>query len=324
MNMQLIDKSWVDSPINLILTTFEMPLFVVVSGYCLFFSLNKHRPFEVLKKRAVMTLPPIVILSFVPSVIRLFVSGGWKGKNFLDILVLFYNYTFDGKLWFLSLYLVCSMAIILLYVILHHISNKYLKWCLLILFVLICVVLVVYDNLLSHFGFFFPFFLVGYLLNKFNFFQRKIVCTYILAALYIPLLFFYRAEYSFYLLNIMNASFNVPVIIIVAYRFLLSLAGCSFIYVILSLIFKIKILNCIKKPFLYIGKRTMAIYILSMYLQDYLSKGFSLLGVGNYLSNYLVVVAFSIVFFIILLSFCVLFEYLIGKVKILHKLLFGS
>ena len=57
----LRDVSWVDSVVNVFVTAFEMPLFILVSGYFLAFSLKKKAYKTVLWKRIISIALPLAI-----------------------------------------------------------------------------------------------------------------------------------------------------------------------------------------------------------------------------------------------------------------------
>lgn len=144
---------------------------------------------------------------------------------------------------------------------------------------------------------------------------------FLLALVYFALVPFYEPTMSFYLLD-PNWIFNFKVIFTMLYRFLLSICGCCLIYSLFYFLIKnslIKKLFCLTLKC--IGIRTLAIYILSMWIQEGLYLIYSKFYVVT--SNYFVIIGISFAFFCVLLTCCILLEIVLSKNGRLHKLLFG-
>ena len=81
----LRDVTWQDSVVNVFVTTFEMPLFILISGYYLFFSLKKKPHFKVLCQRIVSIAIPLIIWEGIPAVYKFIIKPMGDGFSFINI-----------------------------------------------------------------------------------------------------------------------------------------------------------------------------------------------------------------------------------------------
>ncbi len=292
--------------------SFHMPLFIMISGYLSYNSLNKKSLKETIISKIKTLIIPLLLWSIIPFIIN--------NTNFFNIkesIKLFIT-TFSTNLWFLwSLFYIN---------ILIKIINKYFKDNIYIISILITFILpntlvIKYFNINFYlYSFMYFYFLIGYFYKKYNL-QEKLVNYFnykiliINTILFIIMLFFFKNEHYIYtsLLNILN---NYKQIFIDIYRYLIGIIGCIEILLFIYII-KNKINKKIQNILIYIGKNTLGIYIISSIIQPYL-----LPLITNKLNtiNYLLMILETIIVLIV----SVLITELIKKNKYLNKYLLGE
>ncbi len=320
--------TWVDSIVNVFVTSFEMPLFILVSGYFLAFSLRSKPYKTVLWKRIVSIALPLIIWEGLPALYSFVITTVEQGFAIKNVAKIVYKCVFPGKLWFLAAYLICSVLVIgVEWLCSAGKQEKTRKLCSLSLYGILVVVLQLVSFSMSNVQFLFSFFLMGFLLAKYELLKKAGIqkLIWILAALFVVLYPFYKGENSFYLLGTYIAperlAADLPVIL---HRFVLSVCGCSAVYFIASVICKHKKeskgVNILSK----LGENTMELYILSMYVQDILCElakvVFKDISVITDLTAPLV---FGPVFLVIMIAVCLGADYLLKKLPALHRILFG-
>ncbi len=324
----LRNVSWTQSIVNVFVTSFEMPLFILVSGYFLAFSLKNNSYKKVLFKRVVSIATPVFIWEGIPAIFDFFMSTVESGFSLKSVLKIIYKCVFPGKLWFLSAFLFCTVFVIILEWVSSFIkSDKIRLVCKIILYVTLIIILHFIDIPFSNVPFLFPFFLIGFVLSKYKLLSnpniRKIV--YALSILFVILYPFYKAENSFYLLGTYIQFDKIwDLMPIYIHRFLLSLSGCSAVYLIASVICK-KFENSKFVLFLNnFGRKTMELYILSMFVQDFLQYFASLILKNTDIINDITSpLLFGPLFLVVLVAICSFVDYLVGKLPAFHRLLFG-
>ncbi len=146
-----------DNWLYMILNSFHMPLFMLLSGYLFYFSINKYEIVTLMKNKCRGLLLPIfsfgIIAWFMP-IIHWIAGNGTDGflKNFFSFLFLNYH------LWFLWSVLLNSVITM----IVHKLNDS------LILYIIIWFIMMLIPEAWLHglYSWTYPFFIVGYLVNK--------------------------------------------------------------------------------------------------------------------------------------------------------------
>ena len=195
---------WSQSIVNVFFTSFEMPGFSLLSGYFLAFSLEHRSICQVLKRRLFRYLPVLLIWCAVPIIIKAFFHlPAFSIRNIcIDII----DSISSGKLWYIFSYIFCTTLFCLFLIIETKITKREIK---IIFRILGCIMLLVFIHTspisFGYSTYLLPFFFVGYImriiLNKHSLKIGKVNRTVaIIGSMLFPiLLFFYKADYSFYL-----------------------------------------------------------------------------------------------------------------------------
>ncbi len=323
----LRDASWTTSFVNVFVTSFEMPLFILVSGYFLYFSLSRRPYKEVLIKRLVSIVIPIFIWEALPYIFKLVINLKDNGFPAISIFKIAYKCIFPGKLWFLGAYLFCTVFIICIEWFCSLIKYKKMQTISkLIVYGVLIVTLQFVKYPFLHIPYLFPFFLIGFLLSKYDLLNNLNVkkAIYILSALFIVLYLFYKAEYSLYLFTYLDISKILIQLPILLYRLVLGICGCSAVYLISYVVCT----KCQNSKFVsYIsrfGSMTMELYILSVFIQGALRSLIAMFWKDTALINDITSpLLFAPIFLVILVAICLIVDFATGKIKVLHKILFG-
>lgn len=220
-----------------VIYSFHMPLFMLISGYFFYFSNNKYNTIHLIGNKVRTILIPIISFSFLYFLLTKFsLSDGimLSIRRFVWTL-------FSIKIyWFL--WAVLSISILLKLVLL--LKNEYLIVCacLALFFVL---PLIVDDNIgLYLFFYIYPYFLLGFLANKFGayaYMQKKkylifgisLCCYLVLMMFYVEDSFIYTSKLSLF----QNGSLSFSQFVIDLYRWGVGLFGCiavlSLIYILI-------------------------------------------------------------------------------------------
>lgn len=293
--------------------SFHMPLFIMISGYLSYNSLNKNSLKETFISKFKSLIIPLFFWSIIPFIINL------EFYSIIESLKLFIA-VFSTNLWFLwSLFYIN---------ILVKLINKYFKdnifiyiLSFLITFILPNTFVIKYFNFqFSLYSYLYFYFLIGYFYKKYNLedklnklfnIKTLIINTIIFILLLIP---FSTNDYIYVSgINIMG---NYKQLFIDLYRYLLGLLGSIELLLLIKLLLP-KIKDNLKDKLLYLGKNTLGIYIISSIIHPYLLPIITK-GLANI--NYLFIFIESI---IILIISIIIIE-LIKKNKFLSKYLLGE
>lgn len=293
--------------------SFHMPLFIMISGYLSYNSLNKNSLKETFISKFKSLIIPLFFWSIIPFIINL------EFYSIIESLKLFIA-VFSTNLWFLwSLFYIN---------ILVKLINKYFKdnifiyiLSFLITFILPNTFVIKYFNIqFSLYSFLYFYFLIGYFYKKYNLedklnklfnIKTLIINTIIFILLLIP---FSTNDYIY--ISGINIIGNYKQLFIDLYRYLLGLLGSIELLLLIKLLLP-KIKDNLKDKLLYLGKNTLGIYIISSIIHPYLLPIITK-GLANI--NYLFIFIESI---IILIISIIIIE-LIKKNKFLSKYLLGE
>ena len=314
---------WSDNYLTVFTTTFQMPLFIVISGYLFSKSTKRHTYSLIAKRKVKSILVPIIIWNslFYMPISALSLWQGWQTIN--EILLGYVPYIFEG-LWYLWAYLLISLFMCLINSLLKNEIHRLLGY----------IVLIAVTHLgvggCYHLDFMFPFFLIGYYYEKsakrIPIKWKKVFAT--IACLFFPVfLSMFRPEFSMYLLGNMfeitelNYYFWACII-----RFFAGVTGCVFISLTIYVLYKISHNKTITTRFSCIGKMTMELYILHTFLVSYLMR-WIIDGVGihgyfiehSHLTNFL----FAPIVVTFVLIICVGMIRIINKIPVLSGIVFG-
>jgi fucose 4-O-acetylase-like acetyltransferase len=296
--------------------SFHMPLFMLISGFLFYFSIRNHTWTENLKSRITTLLIPIIVWSVVPFLTEILESDSMTGIQLLNFFVL----KAIHNLWFLWAIFYCSLVVIAV--------NKLFKDSILVYLLLFVFILIIPDIAKSElYKFMYPYFVAGYLFNKYKpkfvpFLQTKFVWQLIfllsLGAVFASLLLLYDQNSYIYITGIciFRDTFSLEQLGIDLFRYVTGFVGSAWVILLVKLTFQ-KIPEKLVKAFLFVGQNSLGIYIISGYIL--------VLAVPRIMANrtginYFVTIAETI----LILSISLLCSVIIKKVNPLNCVLLGG
>ncbi len=303
-------EAFFDDVVFKIIYSFHMPLFALVSGYLFYWSVSTKSPREVLIRQVNnLILPAVswtVLYHVAISVIHIY-KGKFGGIDFT--LQRIYNGIFS--IWFLWAMFYASILVLLV--------REKLRDSILV-YVLIPLLLIFVPNriLSSSHAFMFPYFAAGYLWHrermdeKFSCGNHKLLCTGVILAWCIMLLFYDRDSYVY---TTGTALFNYEKVFIPSqfwtdiFRWIVGFAGCGTVLILLKITKPVNFIAAI-------GTKSLGIYIISGYIISYMSWQLRHLSKQPYIVNFLQAV--------IITAVCYAVSEAVSRVKILNKIFFGG
>lgn len=233
--------------IHTFVRTYDMPFFMVLSGFFLSKSLEKYSIKTVLTNRITMILFPIFI---------------W------NIISMKFNYT---KYYFLWAVFFSSILCILSYAVERLVKGK--KWHIELFLEIAFVIGLYFIYIPWNLFYLFPFFVFGRYMKNIKFEMHHpilFIVSFIIA------LCFWQGEYSPWRIGFDNWRTDSNILIIYFYRFILGLLGCYIIANVLNLLFNLNWGG--QKYLIKAGSQTLGIYILqSIVVENYFNRVMRLL-----------------------------------------------
>ncbi|MBC2580572.1 acyltransferase family protein [Clostridium sp. DJ247] len=293
--------------------TFQMPLFIFISGYVYYYSRKEcgkyNNSIEFLVSKVKRLLVPYMCIALIYVLpIRMFTSyKGYYGNNVFEIIYKYFITGLDvGHLW----YLLAIFEIFIVFYLFESIINKI---GIPISFVIIACANIIsfkFPNIfqISSLIHYFMFFYLGYIVRKCELIftnklkeKNKIYLTVTLFILQILFLFIYL---KFHNTSIISTLFKNIIYL------LSNISGTLFYFLFLSLItFKHKSLNS-NKVLKYLDRESFSIYLFHSPLIYIILK----YTANKSISPFLVVPSI----FIIILSVSLIISYIINKTKVLR------
>ena len=242
---------------------FHMPVFMAVSGYLFFYSTEKSTKTIIYNKIRSILFP---LVSWNTLALCLLIISG---DCIWDCSIL---YSYFHTLWFLrSLFICCILTLFI-----NRLFNDNI-W----IFITLCILLYFIPNsyIANVIVFTIPFFIMGYLSNKYEMPKRiqnlsKLMKGIIIVfsfLLFIVLLLFYKKNYSVYVSGcyLFNLEYS-PSFILFAnlYRNIAAITGCIVIFVCIYYWLQLKLFIKIKPLFIECSKASLIIYIINHYLNN--------------------------------------------------------
>lgn len=271
----LTNELFFDNIIFKFIYSFHMPLFAIISGYLFYSTIKKYDTKIVIKKKIWSLLVPLITCCTI-NILIITANYYLEYKTLLPNFFNEFKNLLSHSLWFLPAMFLSSIIVLLI----EKIKFKYKD----LLYIIITIIMMILPNYLYFplYFYMFPYFVVGYLYNKFNLstklnkIRNNSLVMFLLVILFGVALSFYNYDSYIYTssLSILN---DKRQILIDLYRFIIGFLGIIVIVYISGFIYekcKNKILILIEK----IGKLSIGIYILSCYFNIYvfikLASGF--------------------------------------------------
>ncbi|MDR2840495.1 MAG: acyltransferase [Paludibacter sp.] len=308
-----------DNPVFAGIYSFHMPIFFLVSGFFFSSSLKLGAKDFLVKKFVQLILPCIVwqIFYYAMFYVEAYTT---HDQTFLDaglahLWGIINPYCF--QMWFLRDLFV---SYVLAYFALKLLKKYHIAAVLSILIVCIAPFLTEFQRFL------FPFFWVGILLSNKQqiFFKHVKTITIVVGMLWAVSLLFWNGHYTIYetdfqkLFDIRHLNFDFTNIGIITFRFFIGLFGSMFWFGIFAIIYrKNSLYNVLGK----VGKRTLAIYLLSNYMFRFCIE--SIIDFSSF-NQWIYTLILTPLFAIILTAVCMLIIAAVQKNSKLDLFFFGN
>lgn len=304
--------------------SFHMPLFMLISGYLGWHSINKcgkkQERRNLLGRRAVTLLIPIFLWTALDYV-RILIVNYANGRPQPEALVFVYFYNALNNFWFLWAVWWCFLGI---YVMHYHLKDN------IIIYILVFLALFILpDGLgLGAYKYMLPYYLAGYYVHgymhhKGHVFEKSpaiwkiVVSGLVFAGLFV----YYNEDILIYLTGYKLVGKNIArQLYIDIYRLLIGFAGsCFFIFAwqyIIGCVGEINRAGKIKTEFRILrrlGSDSMGIYIISSYIIIFMIQRIGFINKPSYI--------FNIIETIVVLAVSLWMTIFIGKIPVLKKLI---
>lgn len=260
------EQQYFSDPIFTFIYGFHMPLFMTVSGFLFWSSVNRHTSRQVAVSRIRSLLVPIIVWQSLYLLI-LFVQGRITLSPSLV-------YSYRGALWFLWSVLICSLIML--------IGRICFKDSLLFGVIAWGILLFVPDHYLSNLHvFMFPYFMVGYywncyrLHNRYNKLSRQTKCIVCLLSFLAYMLFYFiysTPDNSIYLNGtclLGRTSITTQLFIDLA-RYFYGFLGVSMIMILINQLLPLFQKHIVCKHLVELGKMSLGIYAINHYTYDWM------------------------------------------------------
>ena len=296
--------------------SFHMPLFAMISGYLYWNSVQKRTFWQTVVGKLKTIFVPIVVWGTISFAVTIF-ENGVPGN--VMYLLSSYFWTITGTLWFLWALSYCYVTV----AIIHYV----LKDQLILYISLIVVFLITPDQLnLGRFKFLFPAFVIGYMWNKYNVRERLSVnkkSTKFIVGVgclaYIVLLQRFTNDYYIYTTGVTLLGCN-SILSQLDYdftRWIIVIVGSGLVLLAIYCLVQGKDkLNFAQRKMVDLGRKSLGIYIINNYLNQYILKVY----LGKMTFSYLYIIIETI----LVLILCYLLTAGIEKIKPMSKLLLGK
>ena len=248
--------------------SFHMPIFMIVSGYLYFYSINRYNTKQMIINKTKSLIIPIFFWTILSTLLDCILYDQERLLNPFRFGVAWAN-EFIGQFWFLWAVFVCSMILLLI--------NRVFKDSI-IVYALIFAATFLTPDILLFFLFFFmyPFFVIGYMVNKYKLIEKcngkvKTIGFIISSVLFVIMLVFIKGNYFIY-----NSGYTLlgrenvfEILYIDIYRLLIGLLG-SYVFVFIIAQFAPKVSGIVDRVIVCLGKNTLGIYIVSFFFAAYL------------------------------------------------------
>ncbi len=312
---EIYESIWYN-PIYLFIYTFHMPLFMLISGYLAFGSLQKRQPLAYLKSRTSSMLYNIVIWGTIHLVTRIITR-----KFEFSLLEIKNDYI--NSIWFLWAVLLLSIII----VIINGLMKKKPIFAIFLGFILSAISPIPGKTI-----FMYPFFIIGYLISANKEFVKKIYNKYNILPYKLIVYGFFLILYFVLLIMPGSKSFtlvitNVEIVLIDLLRYLVGAAGVFVVYDLAkNLCYKCKKMAGV---FSALGRMSMQLYVFNIIFVediygDCLMKYIHELLCWNIMENLVLFNIISLVVSIVFTLLLVLLIKLVQRTPILNKALFGG
>ena len=271
---------------------FHMPLFMLVSGYVVCWSLGRRSFRETARRQFRSLVVPCVCWTLLYQALLLQKAGGRFDLEWLSGLP---TLLLRGN-WFLWAVFWSSMAAVAVFSWGRQTPPPRTHFRAFFLLFLTGPLLLLPNGFLENgyeYVFVYPYFALGFLANRYGLLSRmgkRLHGICFAASVILFILLFPRFHYSAYVYTtmtcVLTAADPLRQFLIDGYRWAVGLAGCAAVLYLLWGAWKIAP-DWLRRPALWLGKRTLGLYVVSVYLDVQLLTAVSREWTPSYLCNVL-------------------------------------
>lgn len=232
-----VNNDYFQYPLFIFIYSFHMPLFMLISGFLFFGSVKRHSVKYNCRSKFTSLLIPIIAWNTINLIVgdaALLIKG--KEISCIDNLLSYFTAT-----WFLWSIFWCSIIVLL-------IRNLFKDNIFVYLLIGICLLLINDKNKvlgISYHTYMYPYFVAGYLWNKFNLYQaynkisnnKKLLTMIVCVIVFILMLFKYNNNDYVYTTGtaiILNGHLNLSQVSIDLYRYTIGFVGSACILMVIK------------------------------------------------------------------------------------------
>lgn len=293
-----------DELLNIVIYSFHMPCFFLVSGYVSYPSMcNITSYMKFIKIKGRQLLIPFISFSSIVFTFLIISRFFSQGQNPISVSQIGWKVFVESRnVWFLIvLFFVFVLALIgekIFRFLEAKISFKHIVWIFLVEWIIICLVLPDFIFRFNKLKCFFPFFIIGYLIRKYGFLKslhKGKIILYLNGILF-PILI-YQFKYSNSLA--IFSSFNIGSIslIDVIIGVVISFSGVGFLILMAMLVHKTRLKQIISSW----GFYSLDIYLLHMFFVQILYWIPQTIEDSSYIYHYIYNGVYSVVVILIIL-----------------------
>lgn len=297
--------------------SFHMPLFMLISGYLFYQTVNRHNFLANMISRCTSLLIPIIMWNTVNFIVYIYEKGAGEPHTFRYILRAYWFAILENS-WFLWALFYCSFVVLIV--------NCFFNDNVIVYLIGLILTFITPDSYyLFLYKFMYPYFIIGYFYHKHSdnvkekshtsFESWRLLGAFMV--IFIILLYFYNINSYIYTTRYTLIGKEIMSQLVVdVYRFAIGLFGSVFMILLLLKIYKISSDNVIE-AFSIVGTNSLGIYMISGFIYGYVLP---CLTVEFSTVNYAMVMLESIVILVLslLISLC------LKKINCINLLFLGG
>lgn len=302
-----------------VIYSFHMPLFIFISGYLIAFSINRKSKNEILKSRIKGLLIPFISWTIIAFLIKLLITIITQNgslilcfKDFMrDILIY-------PAIWFLYVLFILTC----LFLIAIKLQEKFGNIAFIVMY--LCILIIPFNEYFGiyYIKWFYPFYIVGYFFNKYNFkFSNKKILIISFICFVFLLQYWSKNDYIYInKMQIINSNYLFEIRDIM-YRYIIAFTGILFVWNLSALFSNTKISNI----FINFGTYSIDIYLLQRYIVELCYAKIAHKVKFIFTSNPISLTLFYIAMAVISIYMCIYISMSIfRKYKLLNKYFIGN
>lgn len=313
----VLEEEFFNNPLYKLIYSFHMPMFMLISGFLFAYSCKKYSTKDFIWNRIKGLCVPILFWGGIDF----FIALNEKYTNMIDLALIKLGISsFLSTLWFLWALLFCSSICYLIKIVFNDNINIHLG-------VLTLLIMTPDLYFLSLAKFMYPYFIAGYYFNKKELYSNRVLLTnkknyLFFGMIYLGLYSLFNRSSYVYVTGISIFGKNslktiVEQLLIDGYRWIIGFVGCILFILFTRKCYEIILhrkLHSLEKIFVAIGKKSLAIYAFSHYVNLFILSDIDFAG------NLMLWACQTIV----IIGICYSIAVLIDKISVLRFIMLGG